>query len=304
MAHVCSRVHSATHACLFLSGGTDSATGKVHNGLASAWNWAGHVFGKTSASDVAYTPSVLYKRDPRDVLFAVTWGIVLLALRGVLMSTLLLPVARRLVKRPLPEKGLQAGHLRKYHRSIDRFAEQFWICILYATSLALVVPFWLWNPEQLWIGYPHTTMDGLTKAVYLWEASNYIHQLFVINIEARRSDYLQMTLAKMLKYMGWQTTCDAMFGAFMISWTITRHICYMFVMMTCIYDAPRLIPYRSPVDLRTGYAFTPVVYVVFITLLAVLQSILLVWFGMILKVTYRVLTNAGAIDSRSDDDSD
>lgn len=108
----------------------------------------------------------------------------------------------------------------------------------------------------------------------------------------------------MLKYMGWQTTCDAMFGAFMISWTITRHICYMFVMMTCIYDAPRLIPYRSPVDLRAGYAFTPALYVMFISLLAVLQSILLVWFGMILKVTYRVLTNAGAIDSRSDDDSD
>lgn len=210
MAHVCSRVHSATHACLFLSGGTDSATNKVHNGFTSAWNWAGHFFGKTSASDVTYAPSVLYKRDPRDVLFAVTWGVALLALRGVLMSTLLLPVARRLVKRPPPEKWVQAGHQRKYYRSIDRFAEQFWICILYATSLALVVvcfffflltkavsrrqPFWFWNPEQLWVGYPHTTMDGLTKAVYLWEASNYIHQLFVINIEARRSDYLQMTV--------------------------------------------------------------------------------------------------------------
>ena len=82
-------------------------------------------FGKTSASDVTYAPSVLYKRDPRDVLFAVTWGVALLALRGVLMSTLLLPVARRLVKRPPPEKWVQAGHQRKYYRSIDRFAEQW-----------------------------------------------------------------------------------------------------------------------------------------------------------------------------------
>lgn len=44
-------------------------------------------------------------------------------------------------------------------------------------------------------------MDGLTKAVYLWEASNYIHQLFVINIEARRSDYVQMTVHHIVTMM-------------------------------------------------------------------------------------------------------
>lgn len=215
MTHVCSRVHSATHACLFLSGGTENVTGKAHNGFASTWNQVAHVFGKSKVSDMTYAPSLLYKRDPRDALFAVTWGVALLALRGVLMSVLLLPTARRLVKRPPPEKWVQAGHQRKYYRSIDRFAEQFWIFLLYATSLMLVVvcvflltktvsrrqPFWLWNPEQLWAGYPHTTMDGLTKAVYLWEGSNYIHQLFVINIEARRSDYVQMTVHHIVTMM-------------------------------------------------------------------------------------------------------
>lgn len=108
----------------------------------------------------------------------------------------------------------------------------------------------------------------------------------------------------MIKYMGLQTLCDAMFGAFMLSWTFTRHIGYMIVMWSCIYDAPRLIPYQSPADLRTGHVFTYPTYVVFIALLAILQVILLIWFSMILKVLYRVLTNAGAIDSRSDEDSE
>lgn len=44
-------------------------------------------------------------------------------------------------------------------------------------------------------------MDALTKAVYLWEASNYIHQMFVINMEARRSDYAQMTTHHLVTLM-------------------------------------------------------------------------------------------------------
>lgn len=104
--------------------------------------------------------------------------------------------------------------------------------------------------------------------------------------------------------MGWQTTCDAMFVAFMISWIFTRHIGYMFVMLSCIFDAPRLHPLRSHVDFVSGNALMSTTYIVFIGLLGILQFILLIWFGMIVKVAYRVLSNAGAVDSRSDEGSD
>ena len=49
---------------------------------------------------------------------------------------------------------------------------------------------------------------------------------------------------------------------------------------------------------------TPTSYVFFLVLLGTLQMILLVWLGMILKIALRVVTAQGAVDTRSDDDSD
>lgn len=56
------------------------------------------------------------------------------------------------------------------------------------------MPFWPDKPEHFWIGYPHTTMDALTKVLYLWEASNYMHQLIVVCVEEKRSDFYQMMM--------------------------------------------------------------------------------------------------------------
>ena len=219
--------------------------------------------------------------------------------------------------------------------------------ILYATSLLLVVlaiqrqPFWVWKPEHLWLGYPVTTMDALSKAVYLWEASNYIHQVFVIHLEERRSDYWQMlthhfvtllliggsyvscfhyvgfailllmdpadiclSLAKLSKYMGCTTLCDVLFAIFMLVWIITRHIGYAFVWWSCYKDAPRLTSFGTTYNLASGHMLTPTSYVFFLVLLGMLQMILLVWLGMILRIALRVVTAQGAVDTRSDDDSD
>ncbi|WFD41861.1 sphingosine N-acyltransferase [Malassezia psittaci] len=245
----CQRVHDVTGSFLFLSGETTSTKIDPQKGFSGVMSQASRLFGKETNVASSSFLSTTYAKDPRDILFAITWGIVLLAIRGILMIILLLPAARRFVKKPSSDKSASPQHQRKYHRNIERFAEQFWVFILYSTSLALVLT------------------------------------------------------AKMLKYMGWQKTCDAMFGAFMITWTLTRHVGYCFVWISCIYDAPRLIAYRSPIDLKSGYLFNATIYGAFVVLLGVLQCILLVWFSMILKVTYRVLTQAGAIDSRSDEDS-
>jgi len=321
-------VHQFTSACFFLSGARNSTiSGALWERFSMLWS----------------SDSRKYERSPYDICFAVTWGVVLLVARAVLMRVVLLPSARALVRRPDgPQRD--AKSIRRFDRKVHRFAEQGWILILYATSLALVLavsrrqPFWPWRPEHLWLDYPRTTMDALTKAVYLWEASNYIHQVFVINLEERRSDFWQMlthhavtlvlisgsyvccfypvgivvlllmdpadvclSAAKMLKYMGWQTLCDIMFGIFMLVWTITRHIAYAFVWWSCYKDAPALIRFSDRLNVASGHALTPTSYVVFLVLLAILQAILLVWFGMIVNVAVRVLTQKGATDSRSDD---
>lgn len=327
----CENIHRVTSACFFLSGAVHT------NASVDGWQYVRTLWTDASAS-------TKYQRDPFDALFAIVWGMILFVIRFACMQCLLLPLGRMLVSRP---SGNQAQFERKLHRRIGRFAEQGWVLILYVTSLILVVlamkrqPFWVWKPEYLWLGYPVTTTDALTKAVYLWEASNYIHQVFVINLEERRSDFWQMlthhivtllliggsyvscfhyvglvilvlmdpadiclSIAKLSKYMGSTTVCDVLFAIFMLVWIITRHIGYAFVWWSCFKDAPRLIPFGTSYNLASGHMLTQTSYVLFLALLGMLQMILLVWLGMILRIALRVVTAKGAVDTRSDDESD
>ena len=165
--------------------------------------------------------------------------------------------------------------------------------------------------------------------------------MFVINLEERRSDFWQMlihhfvtllliggsyaccfhyvgisilflmdpadiclSIAKLFKYMGFSTFCDVLFAIFMLVWIITRHVGYAFVWWSCFKDAPALISFTNQLDLASGHMLTRTTYVFFLILLTALQAILLIWFSMIVNIAVRVLTQQGAVDTRSDDDSD
>lgn len=330
---MCIRVHSFTSACFFLSGAVDP------DPFLSGWE---HV--RSLWTNMPSTTR--YARDPRDLLFALTWGMILFVVRFVFMQCIMLPAGHMLVARPNLSKG-GAHYQIQLRRRIARFAEQGWTLVLYSASLVLILavarrqPWWVWKPAHLWLNYPSTTTDALTKAVYLWEASNYIHQVFVVNLEERRSDYWQMfthhcvtivliggsymccfhyvgivvillmdpadiclSTAKLFKYMGFSKFCDVLFAIFMLVWIVTRHILYTFVWWTCFQDAPAFIPFVSTPNLATGHMLTHSTYIFFLALLAALQILLLIWFGMIFKIALRVVTSQGAVDTRSDDDSD
>jgi len=331
----CDLVHSFTSSCFFLSGATNKSV------VADGWEHVRSLWTTSPSS-----PNTMYRRDPRDVLFATTWGMVFFVVRFVLMQCVLLPLGRLLVSRPTAARD-KAHYQAQLQRRIARFGQQAWILILYSASLIFVVrviqrqPFWIWKPQYFWLDYPATTTDALTKAVYLWEASNYIHQVFVINLEERRSDFWQMlihhfvtllliggsyaccfhyvgisilflmdpadiclSIAKLFKYMGFSTFCDVLFTIFMLVWIITRHVGYAFVWWSCFKDAPALISFTNQLDLASGHMLTRTTYVFFLILLTALQAILLIWFSMIVNIAVRVLTQQGAVDTRSDDDSD
>lgn len=335
---MCRRVHEFTSACLLLSGEVVPTAAPPTSLAEHVWRGATQLWSSLAG---APPPARLYERDVRDVLFAVTWGIVLYVLRGALMATVLGPLARVLVKRPA---DASARSMQRWHKSATRFAEQSWILILYTASFVLVCgvvrrqPFWPLKTEHFWIGYPHTTMDAAAKSLYLWEASNYLHQLIVVCVEERRSDFAQMMFhhvltlalifgsyvtcfhriglmilflldpsdillaaAKLLRYMGYQTLCDCAFALFMLTWLVERHGLFSIVYYSSLVEAPALLQFVEHADLAAGNFMTITSYWVFNGLLGLLQVILLIWCSMILGVAYRVLTNAGAVDSRSDD---
>jgi acyl-CoA-dependent ceramide synthase len=133
-------------------------------------------------------------------------------------------------------------------------------------------------------------------------------------------------IAKLLKYLGYSTICDYAFGLFLIGWIAGRHGVYNMITYSVIKDSLRVIKpgcYRVPSGefiegqeltleiIRNTFTFqTDVVCFsepvqrCFMVLLVGLQIITLVWLYMILKVAIRVVTGAGADDTRSEDEAD
>lgn len=132
----------------------------------------------------------------------------------------------------------------------------------------------------------------------------------------------------MLKYAGYQTACDVMFGVFIVTWFIARHVLYLMVCWSIYTDLPATIPYGchssitgEQISFQKGHGFWSNMlqpYVnpggqvcyddkfmwTFLILLLFLQGITIMWFGMIMRVLWRVLKGEGADDSRSDDEAE
>lgn len=156
------------------------------------------------------------------------------------------------------------------------------------------------------------------------------HQTKVGNLVLCLMDVVDLflPLAKIMKYLKWTTPCDITFGIFMATWLTARHVLYMAVCWSIYAHIPEEIqygcyrggdvdlegplpvpddvdhliqPFRDPVGL---VCWSDGIKWVFLGLLLALQGLLLVWFSMILKVAYKVVSGEGADDIRSDDDED
>ncbi|KIW04535.1 uncharacterized protein PV09_04289 [Verruconis gallopava] len=157
------------------------------------------------------------------------------------------------------------------------------------------------------------------------------YQTKVGNVILAIMDFCDILLAfaKMLNYLNYQTACDAAFGAFIFSWFITRHIFYNLVCYSIWAHVPSAdMPYGcfdsvsgSQVSVDGGnqvwsnimksfsepggvVCFNNRIRMSFLSLLMALQVLTLIWFGMIIRVAYRVLSGKGAQDSRSDDEGE
>lgn len=73
----------------------------------------------------------------------------------------------------------------------------------------------------------------------------------------------------MIKYMGGTLSCDIVFGLFMVTWLITRHILFMLVIASIYVDMPNYSSLRW--DPPNGYYVTNSIYVAFVVLMSLLQ---------------------------------
>ena len=114
----------------------------------------------------------------------------------------------------------------------------------------------------------------------------------------------------------------------MLVWVVTRHILYLMVVYSIYTHIPEKIEYgcysggaqnvTGPFVIPDGYGhlidpfrdpkglvcWNDNIKMAFLYVLLALQFILLVWFGMIMKVAMKVLRGGEAEDSRSDDEDE
>jgi len=226
---------------------------------------------------------------------------------------------------------------------LSKFKEQSVLFIYYLISFSSGLyllyhsPYWM-NIEKLWADYPHIEFLPGIKRYYLIQMSYWLQQMYFIQIEVRRKDYLNMlthhfvtnililvsyfcnytrmghvllvlmdfsdiflSFAKVLNYLKFRFICDVFFGLFVLSWIPTRHVGFMFVVWS-IYVHPLMYNECTRWDPANGFYFTEPVRYLFIYLLCALQVLMVIWFTMILKVMYRIIKGNNAADVRSSDE--
>ncbi|KAH9972998.1 longevity assurance proteins LAG1/LAC1 [Lactifluus volemus] len=242
--------------------------------------------------------------------------------------------AEKLVADRPPDKSRDAHRIR---HAVLRFAEQGWQALYYLIQWSLGIYIHFHLPSNLWAGYPHVPLAGIVKLYYLMQISVYVHAVLLLNAEARRKDHWQMMahhvvtitlivtsyaynftrvgcrimvlmdwcdlffpIAKMLRYLSYQTACDVVFVWWMVSWFITRHVLFCQVIASAYWDSPQQLEFGWWPE--RGYWFTKEVHKIFVSLLVILEIIQSVWSYLIFGVAYRVLKGEGADDTRSDDE--
>lgn len=104
----------------------------------------------------------------------------------------------------------------------------------------------------------------------------------------------------MLKYQGYTTICDYLFGLFVISWAITRHYLFPIIIMS-LYNGPQKF-LDMAWEPAKGKLLDINVQRGFLALLYGLEAVLCFWFLMIFKVIYKMFNGAAADDNRSHDE--
>ncbi|KHO00581.1 TRAM1-like protein & fumonisin [Metarhizium album ARSEF 1941] len=293
-----------------------------------------------------------------DDFYFMTFVIVILTgLRAFCMGYILAPLASRwgVLGKKNATRFAEQGWMLMYYNA-------FWPTGMY---LYYNSKYFL-NMEELWTDWPQREIDGLMKAYILGQWGFWIQMVLVINIEERRKDHWQMLthhfvtiallagsyayhqtrvanlililmdvidlflpLAKCLKYLGFTTICDVIFGGFIISWVLARHVLYMVTCWSIYFDFPRMTPpacYRGSADDLEGPLPIPTagwshllepfrnpsgvvclnknVMYAFLLFLLFLQVMMIMWFTVIVQITMRVLQGKRAEDLRSNSEAE
>ncbi|KAF3986591.1 hypothetical protein FT663_04333 [Candidozyma haemuli var. vulneris] len=270
-----------------------------------------------------------------DAYYVVTWVVLLTFFRSFLMQWAFTPFAKHVCD----------IHSKKAKmRFAEQSWAVTYYCFSFAFGLYIYrhSPHWH-SLDNIYIGWPHYRMPSLFKKYYLVSIAFWLQQIVVLNIEKKRKDHFQMfshhiitvalvlgsyyyyynrignmilmlmdsvdiflSTAKVLKYSGWQRSCDMMFVLFLVSWVVLRHGVYNYLYYHAwVKSRDLMFDSQCIPGIVQKRCWTTTIVNVFLALLGGLQIITCLWMFAILKVLNKVIHGDSADDVRSDaEDSD
>jgi acyl-CoA-dependent ceramide synthase len=186
------------------------------------------------------------------------------------------------------------------------------------------------DTAPLFQGYPvgHIELSLKFKLYYLLQLSFWVHQLFVLYIEEWRKDMplylfhhvitiglisvsylfnftrvgtailveqdfadIFLPIALMLKYLEWETACEAFFALFAIAWIPTRHVIlpWIYYRIWTLYDDSSLS--IAEYDPGAGSYMSPDTQNAFLLALGIFQCLLIMWLKDLIVSIYRAVTS-------------
>jgi very-long-chain ceramide synthase len=106
----------------------------------------------------------------------------------------------------------------------------------------------------------------------------------------------------MLKYCGFKTACNIVFGLFTISWTVARHCLHWYIIYSSWFESSQFIEDKwAPEE---GHYLSDTVRSFFLTLLIILQILIHYWFYFICRIAYRLIKGDDVQDNKKSDSND
>ncbi|KAL8838207.1 MAG: hypothetical protein Q9170_002250 [Blastenia crenularia] len=271
-----------------------------------------------------------------DSFLVINWVVVFCGLRAFVMDYVLMPLAQVMGLEKKKDKTRFAeqawvliydtvfwslGMYLMYHSNYWLDARQMWagwpdreMGGLFKWYYLVQFAFWIQqivivNIEERrkdhWQMFSHHIIT-----CFLMFASYAYHQTRVGNTILCLMDVvdLLLPLAKLLKYLRFRRACDVAFGAFMLVWIGARHVLFLRVCYSLYAEMPQEIAYgcyrgsnanlQGPLEVPNDFGH----------LLQPFRDpeglvLLIIWFGMIVRVALKVLKGGEAEDSRSDDEA-
>ena len=261
-----------------------------------------------------------------------------LLLAGVYRKSLASRLPKSLFGRILAPKFLSDDKKRKLHENVfyTIWHTLSFFIVLFSVRSEPWFEQMIASRDSGWsvYGWPHVFSD-LETSLYMFELAFWVSCLLFMAVETVRKDFKEMLIhhistivlisisymygfvrigfvvllvhdigdiflysAKSFNYMKFEYTTNVLFGAFVVVFFFSRLVVFTFVVRSAWLGALNYYPQMNGTAER-GAAILPL-------LLIVLQLLHYMWFGLIVRMIYRMIfkENNAQKDIRSDDESD